>query len=132
MPGTWIRMRSSPWRWIVGSRVPTSSTRRRTISTDWSMVRSSVACRSASLSRTVSTSPAPVASMSEAPTPVSETTGSASPRATSTARAMPAGSEMRACSVPSSVGTRRTVPTTFRSVRRASRRSGQSASTRAA
>ena len=34
-PGTWTRMRSSPWRWIVGSRVPTSSIRRRTISSDW-------------------------------------------------------------------------------------------------
>ena len=33
-PGTWTRMRSSPWRWIVGSRVPTSSIRRRTISSD--------------------------------------------------------------------------------------------------
>ena len=27
-------MRSSPWRWMVGSRVPTSSIRRRTISSD--------------------------------------------------------------------------------------------------
>ena len=31
-PGTCTRMRFSPWRWMVGSRVPTSSIRRRTIS----------------------------------------------------------------------------------------------------
>jgi len=49
MPGTWIRIRSSPWRMIVGSRVPTSSIRRRTISSAWRMVRSSVAAFSASL-----------------------------------------------------------------------------------
>ena len=34
-PGTCTRMRSLPWRWMVGSRVPTSSIRRRTISSDW-------------------------------------------------------------------------------------------------
>ena len=32
MPGTCTRMRSAPWRWIDGSRVPVSSTRRRMIS----------------------------------------------------------------------------------------------------
>jgi hypothetical protein len=51
IPGTWIRIRSAPCRWIVGSRVPASSTRRRTISTDCCIVRSSVAARSASLRR---------------------------------------------------------------------------------
>ena len=34
-PGSWTRMRSSPWRWIVGSRTPVSSMRRRMISIDW-------------------------------------------------------------------------------------------------
>ena len=33
-PGSWTRIWSVPWRWIVGSRVPVSSTRRRTISID--------------------------------------------------------------------------------------------------
>ena len=37
----------APWRWIVGSRVPTSSTRRRMISSDCWIVRSSVASFSA-------------------------------------------------------------------------------------
>ena len=40
-PGTCTRMRSSPWRWISGSTVPSSLTRRSTIwidcSTDWRM-----------------------------------------------------------------------------------------------
>ena len=35
-PGSWTRMRSSPSRWIVGSLVPVSSMRRRTISIDCS------------------------------------------------------------------------------------------------
>ena len=35
-PGTCTRMRSSPWRWMVGSRTPVSSMRRRTISMDCS------------------------------------------------------------------------------------------------
>ena len=47
-PGTWIRMRSAPWRWMVGSRVPTSSMRRRMISRLWRTVRSSLASFSAS------------------------------------------------------------------------------------
>ena len=34
-PGTCTRMRLAPWRWIRGSTVPSSSTRRRTISIDW-------------------------------------------------------------------------------------------------
>ena len=34
-PGTWTRMRSAPWRWIEASRVPSSSMRRRTTSSDW-------------------------------------------------------------------------------------------------
>ena len=34
-PGSWTRMRSSPWRWMVGSRTPVSSMRRRMISMDW-------------------------------------------------------------------------------------------------
>ena len=37
MPGTCSRMRSSPWRTMVGSSVPVSSTRRRRISIDWSI-----------------------------------------------------------------------------------------------
>ena len=37
MPGTCRRMRSSPWRTMVGSMVPVSSTRRRRISIDWSI-----------------------------------------------------------------------------------------------
>ena len=37
MPGTCSRMRSSPWRTMVGSMVPVSSTRRRRISIDWSI-----------------------------------------------------------------------------------------------
>ena len=40
-PGTCTRMRSTPWRWISGSTVPSSLTRRSTIwidcSTDWRM-----------------------------------------------------------------------------------------------
>ena len=40
-PGTCTRMRSAPWRWIDGSTVPSSLTRRSTIwidcSTDWRM-----------------------------------------------------------------------------------------------
>jgi len=36
MPGTCNKMRSSPWRTMVGSIVPVSSTRRRRISIDWS------------------------------------------------------------------------------------------------
>jgi hypothetical protein len=31
-PGSWMRIRSSPWRWMLGSRVPVSSMRRRTTS----------------------------------------------------------------------------------------------------
>ena len=34
-PGTWTRMRSEPWRWIIGSVVPSSLTRRLTTSMDW-------------------------------------------------------------------------------------------------
>ena len=34
-PGTWTRIRSAPWRWIEASRVPSSSIRRRTTSSDW-------------------------------------------------------------------------------------------------
>ena len=51
-PGTWIRMRSTPWRWITGSTVPSSSMRRVTIwidcSTAWrtrSMIAGSVQVR---------------------------------------------------------------------------------------
>ena len=57
MPGTWIRMRSVPWRWMVGSRVPVSSTRRRMISSDCCIVRSSIADFSAGDSVITSTSP---------------------------------------------------------------------------
>ena len=35
-PGTWTRMRSTPWRWISGSTVPSSLTRRSTIWIDCS------------------------------------------------------------------------------------------------
>ena len=48
-PGTWTRMRSSPWRWIDASRVPSWSMRRRTTSIDWStadLARSVMACGS--------------------------------------------------------------------------------------
>ena len=44
-PGSWIRMRSAPWRWMVGSRVPVSSMRRRTISMDCDMVAVSISRR---------------------------------------------------------------------------------------
>ena len=46
-PGSCTRMRSSPWRWIVGSRVPVSSMRRRTISID--CCNRGAPCRAAAL-----------------------------------------------------------------------------------
>ena len=47
MPGSCTRMRVRPWRWIVGSRTPVSSMRRRMISSDCSTAavsRSTIAC----------------------------------------------------------------------------------------
>ena len=35
-PGAWTTMRSTPWRWIAGSLVPSASIRRRMISIDCS------------------------------------------------------------------------------------------------
>jgi len=34
-PGTWTRMRSEPCRWMIGSVVPSSLTRRPITSIDW-------------------------------------------------------------------------------------------------
>jgi hypothetical protein len=34
-PGTWTSTRLSPWRWMVGSVVPSSSMRLRMTSMDW-------------------------------------------------------------------------------------------------
>jgi hypothetical protein len=42
-------MRSSPWRTMVGSIVPVSSTRRRRISIDWSITSLRLAVRLTSL-----------------------------------------------------------------------------------
>ena len=56
-PGTCTRMRSAPWRWIDGSRVPASSTRRRMISRLCCMVRWSSAVFCASVSVITSWSP---------------------------------------------------------------------------
>ena len=127
MPGTWIRIRSAPWRWMVGSRVPTSSTRRRTISSDCWMVRSSVAARSASDRPTIRFAPLAVMSRSLDPAPDSEATGVASERAISTARAICAGSPISMVRRSSGPGTRRTAPITSRSFASASRSSGHSA-----
>ncbi len=131
MPGTWIRMRSAPSRWIVGSRVPTSSTRRRMISSDCCMVRSSVAAFSASLSETTRSLPSTVTSRLECPTPVSVTTGLASALAISTARAMPSGFSICTFRTDGSEGTRRMPPTSSRASAKALRRSGQRLSIRA-
>ena len=50
-PGTWTRIRSAPWRWIEASRVPSSSMRRRTTSSDWLIADWRSSMRLASVSR---------------------------------------------------------------------------------
>ena len=131
MPGTWIRMRSSPCRWIVGSRVPTSSIRRRMISSAWRTVRSSVARCSASERRTTSVSPSPETSMSDAPADATEATGCASSRTAESAWPMPSGLPSVTRNSPGVPSCRRIVPTLSRRGRSVSRTSGQSASSRA-
>ena len=79
---------------IVGSRVPTSSIRRRTISRACRTVRSSLATFSASDRVIVTMSLCPDTSISLAPAPVSVTTGVASSRSTRSAVVMPSGFEI--------------------------------------
>ena len=52
-PGTWTRMRLAPCRWMVGSRVPSSSIRRRTTSSDWVTAARTRSSRAESVSATV-------------------------------------------------------------------------------
>ena len=76
-PGTCTRMRSEPWRWIEGSRVPASSTRRRMISRLCCIVRWSSAAFWAAVSVTTSWSPSALTSNSREPAPMIEMTGCA-------------------------------------------------------
>ena len=130
MPGTCTRIRSAPWRWIDGSRVPVSSTRRRMISRLCCMVRASIAVRSAGVRVTTSVSPSALTSNSRLDPPVSENTGCASACTASSAAAMPAGWLRRMCSSSAGPFSRRTVPTSSRRSRRRSRRAGHSPSMR--
>ena len=130
MPGTWISTRSSPWRMIVGSRVPTSSTRRRMISSDCCRVRLSVACFSASDSCTTMSAPSAVTSIVLCPTPVSVITPVPRAPTASSAAAMPSGRSIVTRRMPSGEGARRTAPTWSRRGRSASRTSGHIASIR--
>jgi len=111
---------------IVGSRVPASSIRLRTISRAVRSVLSSVAARSASDSVTTMTPFSARASISVAPTPVRLATGCASPRTTASAASIWSGFEMRtrnsSAGPPSS---RVTKPKVSRPAARASRTTGQ-------
>ena len=87
MPGSWTRMRSGPWRWMVGSRTPVSSMRRRTISIDCSTAELRASWMASSVSVTVTVPSAALAtSMSSAGPPTPSTPvliGLASPRISS-------------------------------------------------
>ena len=125
IPGTCTRMRSAPCRWIDGSRVPVSSTRRRMISRLCCIVRWSIAAFSASVSVTTIVSPSARASNSRLDPPVSEKTGCAAACTASSAAGTPAGSPTRMCSSSAGPSSRRTVPTWSRSSRSRSRSTGQ-------
>ena len=124
-PGTCTRIRSVPWRWIVGSRVPASSTRRRTISRLCCIVRVSSAAFCAAVSVTTSWSPSARASNSRLPAPVSEKTGLATSAAAASAAFMPAGLPIRTRSSSGPASSRRTLPTSSLRSRSLSRSSGQ-------
>ena len=124
-PGTCTRMRSAPWRWIDGSRVPASSTRRRMISRLCCMVRWSSAVFCASVSVITSWSPSARVSNSRADAPVIENTGCATSSAAASAACIPAGLLMRMRSSSGPASSRRTPPTSSRRSRSLSRSSGQ-------
>ena len=124
MPGTCTRMRSAPWRWIDGSRVPVSSTRRRMISRLCCIVRASIAAFSACVSVTTSVSPSARTSNSRLAPPVIEKTGCAAAATASSAASMPAGWPSRTCSSSGGPSSRRTVPTWSRRSRSRSRSGG--------
>ena len=127
IPGTWIRILSAPCFCMVGSRVPTSSIRRRIISKACCIVRSSVARLSTSLNFTIRSLFSPITSRSNFPTLPMLETGLASVSTNFTASLIASGLDSLILSSFGSPFCNRIVPTLARSLRSKSRTSGHKA-----